>query len=171
MAENPDSELHKKLRKVEIPYHVLDYADGKFTEEERKYLERQLRSVFAFVGCQVPNTVTLEKVELPLREIVWRLLTAKELSGDEVTWTKELVRLLNKRVIDDKKMIEEYSLSDEEAEKLYFEACGLIKAIVSLRGLWDGTTSREMTEQIRAEKVDDARRVLELLKRIKVGSV
>jgi hypothetical protein len=161
-----DNHLIDKLKNVKIPYHVIDYSDNRFTDSERRYLERQLRSMFAFVGCAIPDKIKYGDAEIPLREVVWMLLTKDNLSPDELEIAGKLIPVLEKNLKADRKMLASYSLTDEEAEKLYFEACGMLKAIVTLRGLESNRTTRP-DEAIRVEKVKDAKRLLELLERIK----
>jgi len=164
MAGN-DNELDKKLENVRIPYHIIDYSDNRFSDEERRYLKNQLRSMFAFVGCVVPKSVTADSVEMPLREIVWRLLTKENLTGQDIALANELVPILEMKMNDNERMIGEYNLTDSQAEKLYFEACGLLKAIVTLRGL-DRNRGVRLEDAVNEEKVKDAKRLLELLKGI-----
>jgi len=166
MSEGSSS-LDEKLKDVKIPYHILDYSDNRFTEEERKYLERQLRSMFAFIGCAVPERIVYQGAEIPVRDTVWKLLTKDELTQQERVIAEELVSIMDRKVKENQAIIEKYALSDEEAEKLYFEACGMLKAIVSLRSLEKDRTAgiEELTKE---EKIKDAKRLLELLEKIKV---
>jgi hypothetical protein len=165
--ESPTNEsaLLDKLKDVRVPYHVLDFTDSRFTDDERRYLERQLRSMFAFVGCEIPETVNAGGTRIPLRDVVWRLLTREALSEQEAALVRELVPVLDRKVRDDKMMIEQYDLTDEEAEKLYFEACGMLKALLTVQEL-DRNRKSSIGESDRDEKVKDARRLLELIKKI-----
>jgi len=158
--------LDAKLKNIEIPYHVLDYKDKTFTDVERRYLERQLRSMFAYVGCMTPGEVEVNGVVIPLRDIIWTLITKKELSEDEINQARALSRALERRIRYDRELIKEYELNDEEAEKLYFEACGLIRAVVSLREI-EGEGGRDIKEEVRDKKIEDAKRILELVERIR----
>ena len=158
--------LDEKLKDVKIPYHIIDYSDNRFTEDERKYLGRQLRSMFAFVGCAVPDRVVADGVEFPLQEIIWRLLSKEKLSETDLAVARELVPVLERKLKDNRGIIETYSLTDEEAEKVYFEACGLLKAIVTLRSLDSNKQNIGLAQKVQEEKVSDARRLLELLRRI-----
>lgn len=160
-----DTSFDELLKDFDIPYHILDHSDNRFTDEERKYLTGHLKSMFAFVGCVVPDTITVDGSLVPLREIVWRLLTRKTLSENDLTLARELVSVLEGQVRERRKMIEEYSLSEEEAEKIFFNACGMLKALVTLRELEKNRT-KGLDETMTEEKVRDAKQLMELIRRV-----
>lgn len=162
----PLNDLDEKLKKVKIPYHILDISDNKFTEVERRYLEKQLRSMFVFVGCFIPDKIKIDDVEFPLHDIIWKFMTKEKLSEQELSIAQDLIPMLDKKMKEDKKMISEYFLTDEEAEKLYFETCGLIKAIITLREL-DKNRTQTIDNIVTDEKVKDAKRLLALIERIR----
>ena len=161
-----DNTLYEKLKNVKVPYHILNYSDDRFTPEERKYIEKQLRSMFAFVGCTIPNSIIEDNVEIPLNDFIWRLLTKERLSQEELSVAKQLMILLHQKIEHNKRLIHEYNLTDEEAEKLYFEACGMLKALVTLREL-DHNRNQTMMDSIKDEKIKDAKRLLDLINKIK----
>jgi HEPN domain-containing protein len=158
--------LDAKLKNAEIPYHILDYKDKTFTDAERRYLERQLRSLFAYVGCATPKEVEVDGVVIPLEEIVWRLITKEKLSEDEKNQVEVLLKVLKRKAEHDRELIKEYELNDEEAEKVYFEACGLIRAVSTLREI-EGEEAKDVKKEVANKKIEDAKKILELVKRIK----
>ncbi|MEW5761504.1 MAG: DUF5788 family protein, partial [Candidatus Thermoplasmatota archaeon] len=124
----------------------------------------QLRSIFAFTGAIIPDEVVVKNTSIPLNEIVFRLLTKKELSDTDMEAAYEFAKILDEKIKLNKKVLKEYDLTDEEAEKLYFETCGIMKAIICLR---DIGKEKSIGEAYREKNIRDAKKILELLRIIK----
>lgn len=168
MSETDDVDWREKITNVKIPYPVLDRSDGRFTEEERAFLIRNLRSIFAFVGCSIPDSIQTRSGPIPLRTIVNTLLTKENLSPSDREAVGELIHILEQKVSFNKKAISEYNLNDEEAEKLYFEACGLMKALAVLKNR-NRDAPRDVEDADRNAKMDDAKRLTELIRKIRLN--
>jgi hypothetical protein len=163
-----ESVLRHALRQGGIPYRLLEYDDGKFTEKERLELLRMLTGLMVYTGCAVPYEVELrDGTVIPLKQIVWTLITKKEHTADELAAAQELANILKHRAKLNKKALKQYDLSDEEAEKIFFEACGLLRAVMLLKGLSNKDDS-EITESMRKQKIRDARKLLDFLESIKI---
>jgi len=149
------------------PYRMLNYEDGAFTEEERKYLERQLKSLFAFVGCVIPDKVEIEGVIVPVHELVWRMINKQNITEDEIAYARQLADMLEAKKNYNEFRLKHDDLTDEQAENLYFEACGLMRAIISLRELGDERTRQAVADRMRERKIEDARQLIEFIKNIR----
>jgi cell fate (sporulation/competence/biofilm development) regulator YlbF (YheA/YmcA/DUF963 family) len=148
-------------------YRVLNYEDGKFTEEERRYLEKQLKSLFAFVGCVIPDKVEIDGVNVPVHELVWRMINKQNITEDEIAYARQLADMLEAKKNYDEFRLKHDELTDEQAENLYFEACGLMRAIVTLRELGDERTRQAVADRMRERKIEDAKQLIEFIKNIR----
>lgn len=161
-------EIARKVRDVMIPFNLVNLNDGVFTDKERATLLNSLKSIFAYTGCAVPDQVTLEDgTQIDLRDLMWRLLERKDPDEETVAYARALARILEGRVETNKKMIETYDLTDEEAEALYFEACGLMRAIMDLKGYGGQFSEDDVQMAMKKAKMGDAKRLLEFIKKLK----
>jgi hypothetical protein len=155
------SSLEKKLKGVKIPYHVVDKADGVLTNDERKHLLLSLKGVFAYMGIMLPQSLTLDDgTVLKLKDLVWGLIAKKDLTDEEVVAARELANILNKRIEDNRALIDRYDVTEEQAEKLYFLTAGLLRAVMELRGLGMRDREEEYAKIARERHVDDAKKIL-----------
>jgi hypothetical protein len=167
MSEEERKELARKLRRVKIPYHIVEDPDGVFTEEERKQLIASLRSIFAYMGCIIPPRIVLEDgTKMDLKGLVWDLLSKKDLTDEEVVAARHLANILDRRAETNREIIERYELTEEQAEKLYFLTCGILRAVMELRGLGDKDREDDYAKMARERKIDDAKKLLAFLKKI-----
>ena len=161
-------EIVRKVRDVMIPYNLVDMNDGVFTDKERTTLLNSLKSIFAYTGCAVPDQVTLEDgTQIGLRDLMWKLLERKDPDDETVAYARALASILERQVETNKKMIETYDLTDEEAEALYFEACGLMRAIMDLKGYGGQFSEDDVEMAMKKAKMGDAKRLLELIEKLK----
>ncbi len=167
-SENASKEGRIKgvAKKKKVPYRILNYDDGEFTEDERKYLERQLKSLFCFVGCVIPDSVEIKGTTVPVHELVWRMINKQNITEEEIAYARELADMLESKKNFDEFQIKHDELTDEEAETLYFEACGLMRAITTLRELGDERTRQAVADKMRDRKIEDAKQLIEFIKSI-----
>jgi hypothetical protein len=169
MTPEEKASLDKKLKGVRIPYHVVKEADGNLTEEERKLLLAELKSIFAYTGIMLPQTVTLDDgAVIKLKELVWSLISKPELTDVEVVAARQLAEILSRRAEDNRALIERFDITEEEAEKLFFLTAGLMRAIMELRGLGVKEREEEYAKIARERHIDDARKILDFFKTLSV---
>jgi hypothetical protein len=145
--------------------------DGTFTENDRRVLETKLMRLMSWIGARVPEMVVLNGKEVPLGDVLWDLLRKKEcFSDDEKKAIFDLEVALEKKFKEDLRTIRTETLNEDEAVGSYCEALGLIRAIVSLKGLMTADTcggdSREVSKKIADRRKDDANSWLNFLKRV-----
>jgi Family of unknown function (DUF5788) len=109
--------------------------------------------------------------EVPLGEVLWDLLRKKEcFSDDEKRAIFDLEAALEKKFKEDLRSIRNESLNEDKAVSTYCEALGLIRAIVSLKGLMMtdtcGQETHEVAKKISDRRRDDANNWLNFLKRV-----
>jgi hypothetical protein len=159
--------LDKKLKGVKVPYHVVKDADGLLTEEERKLLLSELKSIFAYTGIMLPQSVTLDDgTVVKLKDLVWGLISKPDLSDEEVVAARQLAELLNRRIDDNRALIERFDMTEAEAEKLFFLTAGLLRAVMELRGLGVRDREEEYAKIARERHIDDAKKILAFFKEV-----
>ena len=169
MSEEERKDLLKKLRKVKVPYHILEDKDDYFDDDERKELLDNMKSIFAYTGCMIPQSIELDDgSKVQLKDLVWGLLSKPKLSDEEVVAARQLANLLARKAEHHRAMIEDYDLTEVEAEKLYFLTCGILRAVMELRGLGSKEREDEYARMARERKIDDAKKILAFFKEVKL---
>ncbi len=145
--------------------------DGAFTENDRRVLETKLTRLMSWIGARVPEMVMLNGKEVPLGDVLWDLLRKKEcFSDDEKKAIFDLEAALEKKFKEDLRTIRAEKLNKDEAVDFYCEALGLIRAIVSLKGLMTtdtcGEDQQKVSKKITDRRRDDANNWLNFLKRV-----
>lgn len=114
----------------------------------------------------MPAEIELNGKKLPLSEVVWDLLNKKEcFTEDEKKVIADLEMALEKKLKEDIKNID----TDEhktEAINHYCEALGLMRAIISLKGMLasDRCERIRLTEKIRDRRGEETENWLSFLK-------
>ena len=143
-------------------------GDGKLTKEEREKLIFKLTRMCTFIGCEIPEKVELEGEIIPLHEFMWRLITTKgPLTPEEFAAVDLLHYKIEKKIREEESEIKSADITEEEALKLYVEACGLIRAAVELRDIEKTGMLHDYSHIAVSEKVDAQKRWLEFLRKIK----
>lgn len=160
-------DLERKLSKVKVPFKVLEHDDV-FSDEERKELLGMMKSLFAYTGCIVPPTVILDDgTKVDLKRLVWDLLSKDPLTDEEVVAARQLADLLDRRADQNERLIAEYDLTEDQAERLYFQTCGILRAVMELRGLGRKEKEDEYARIARERRVDDAKKLMAFFKKVR----
>ncbi|MBC7108124.1 MAG: hypothetical protein H5T41_04980 [Methanomassiliicoccales archaeon] len=137
----------------------------KLTPEERARVLSRLHSLLYWVGVLIPEEELIDDQRIPLRDVVYDFTSKEEPTDDEVRGALALAHLLEEKakVLEEKLQTEE--LTRLKARKLYEEIAGLLRAVADLRH------SKSQDFEIKAKalmsKVDDERRWLEFIEKIK----
>lgn len=143
------------------------------SEKERELFLNDLRSYLVWVGEKIPDEVKLDGKVLNLHELIWRFINKKKLSDKELEYIDKLIPLLEHKEKQDEKLLETSPLICDEAKQIHDEAAGLIRAIMDLKDIEDRTIKGDIsvkefdTKEKLDNKVEDARRWLSFLKKIK----
>lgn len=152
----------KSTKKADEVY--LDY------EERNKFLW-SLRSDFAWVGKKIPESVEIDGQEYRLRDLVRELKEKESLSSDEAAKIRALIPKLKERAKVDEELLETEELTKAEAETLYEEATGLLRAAMELKNRLEGKSGEgsadEFKRMLNTQKLVDERRWHELIKSLK----
>lgn len=129
--------------------------EGDISDEERKKLKSKLIRTLNWIGVKIPKEVELNGKKLPLGDVVWDLLNKKEcFSEEEKKVIADLEMALEKKLKEDIKNIDRDE-QKTEAINHYCEAIGLMRAIISLKGMLAG----DRCEHVRlAKKIRDRQR-------------
>lgn len=129
--------------------------EGDISDGERSTLKKKLIRTLNWIGVKMPDEVELNGKKLPLSEVVWGLLNKKEcFTEEEKKVIADLEMALEKKLKEDMKKIDR---DEQKADAInhYCEALGLMRAIISLKGM----LASDRCERIRLTKrIQDRRR-------------
>ncbi|WP_440946550.1 DUF5788 family protein [Methanosarcina sp. T3] len=147
-------------------------ADAEYISyQERNKLLWSLRSEFAWAGKKIPESVEIDGEIYRLRDMV-RDLGEKELPGpDEAAEIRALIPKLKERAKADEELLETEKLTKAEAETLYEETVGLLRAAMELKDKLEGKSGEKSVDEFKrmlnVQKVVDEKRFQELIKSLK----
>jgi hypothetical protein len=139
------------------------------THEERKQLLAALHSRLFWVGQQIPNHVEIEGNKCPLHKYVWDLIQKETLTDAEKSSIDKCIEMISAKEKEDEKELEEKTLTSEDSQALYHETAGLLRAIMDLKEIEDGTlkeNTKRFQEQFSNQRVKDERLWLNFLKKL-----
>ncbi len=141
------------------------------TEPERKKLLWSLRSDFAWVGKKIPESVEIDGKEYRLRGMVRKLGEKEFPEPEETAEIRALLPELEARAKANEELLETEELTKAEAEALYEEAIGLLRAVMEFKDKLAGKGGEDSAEElkriIKAQKVADEKRWQQFIKSIK----
>lgn len=146
-----------------------DYGKGGerlITPEERKTLELRLHRMLVWVGVLTPFEFELGDKILPLHEIVWDLLGKDCLTEEEKEYVRKLIMKLTAHERVDEDVLHNSELTEKEAKKIFREAAGLMRAILSLKSLVGQKNACTIKHSVNRRRVEDAQSWLNFLKQI-----
>lgn len=139
--------------------------------EERNKLLWSLRSDFAWAGKKIPESVEIDGREYKLRDMVRELSENESLDTDKTAEIKALIPRLEEKSKADEELLETEELTKAEAEALYEEATGFLRASMELKdkleGKGGGKSVDEFKRMLNTQKVVDEKRFQELIKSLK----
>ena len=137
------------------------------TEEERERMIATLHSLVFWVGVLVPEYELLGDHEIELRETVYRLTTADQLTDEDIDRIERLVGQLKMREREVERELAHGPMTVDAAKALLEEARGLLKAIDELRSAEseDHASVRKAEVMARAR---DARRWHDFIESVRV---
>ncbi|WP_436909835.1 DUF5788 family protein [Halosimplex marinum] len=128
-------------------------------DRERQRLLDATRRQSGTIGERIPETVTVEGEELPLREFVFECKRLEGVPESERERIEETKRRLQRERLSRKQRIADGDITREEGEALVDEIRGLDRAINALEGL----DEPDYGEQLRRKKIRDAEKLLSLI--------
>ncbi len=143
-------------------------VDKTLSPAERDKLLHRLHSYLVWVGAEIPPVFEIGGMEIPLHELVWRLINKKELTDDEIAGIESLICGLEKRESCNEAAIAKAGITEEEANNLYNEASGLLRAIMDLKDLERGARpdDYDLRRKLAQKKVRDANSLLKFVEKL-----
>lgn len=139
--------------------------------EERNKLLWSLRSDFVWAGKKIPESVNIDGREYRLRDIVRELSEKGSLDTDKAAEIRVLIPKLKDKAKVDEKLLETEELTKAEAEALYEEATGLLRASMELKDKLEGKGGEKSVDEFKrmlnTQKIVDEKRFQELIKSLK----
>lgn len=140
--------------------------DDYISEEEREHFLSGLHRYLVWVGEKIPDKIEINGEIIKLHELIWRCIHKKHFSEGEKKSILDIVRILEKKERHDEEVLRKTNLTHKEAEALYNESAGLLRAIIDLREIEAGKLKLKEPEDEIRKKVDDARKWIGFLKNI-----
>jgi len=141
--------------------------DELITETERKQLLAALHARLFWVGKEIPYNCDIKGKMCNLHSIVWELLKKGELDDEDRGLINKCILYINEKAKEDELELATGELTREEADKLFDETAGLMRTVMDLKEIKEGTSKekeKEFRETFSHERVAEARRWLNFLK-------
>jgi len=139
------------------------------TDEERRQLLTALHSRLFWVGQYIPNNIEVGGKNYHLHDYVWELIQKETITQTEKVSIDKCIEMISTKEKEDEKELEGQSLTQDEAKALYHETAGLLRAIMDLKEIEDGTlkeNTKHFQEQFGEQRVKDAKLWLEFIKKV-----
>ncbi|MEA1905487.1 MAG: DUF5788 family protein [Euryarchaeota archaeon] len=142
-------------------------VDKTLSPAERDKLLHRLHGYLVWVGAEIPLVFEIDGMQIQLHELVWRLINKKELTDDEIAGIESLICALEKKESCDETAIAKADITEEEANNLYKEASGLLRAIMNLKDLERGARpdDYDLRRKVAQKKVRDAHSLLKFVEK------
>ncbi|WP_321417768.1 DUF5788 family protein [uncultured Methanomethylovorans sp.] len=137
------------------------------TERERSQLLAELHTRLFWVGEKIPSFVEINGKKCKLHDLVWDLINRETISDDEKNQIDKYIAVLKEKERIDELELQTKEITREEARKLFDETAGLLRAIMDLREIEDGTSKnnkKEFHEIFSVQRTEEIRRWLNFLK-------
>jgi hypothetical protein len=141
-------------------------AQRLITPEERRRLELRLHRMLVWVGVLTPFEFELGDKKVPLHDIVWDLLAKDCLTDDEKEYVRKLIYKLQRHERVDEEILHNNELTVGEAKKIFREAAGLLRAIISLKSLVGRKGVCRVKKRASKRRLEEAKYWLNFLKQI-----
>lgn len=137
------------------------------TESERKQLLAELHARLFWVGEEIPYFVEINGKKCKLHERVWDLINRKNISDDDRKQIEKYIAVLKEKEMADELELQTKEMTREESKKLFNETAGLMRAIMDLREIEEGTSKekeKEFHDMFSTQRTEEIRRWLNFLK-------
>lgn len=137
------------------------------TERERSQLLAELRARLFWVGEKIPSFVEVNGKKCKLHDLVWALINKETISDDEKNQIERYIAVLKEKERADELALQTKEMTHEEAKKLFDETAGLLRAIMDLREIEDGTSKdyeKQFHDTFSTQRTEEIRRWLDFLK-------
>jgi hypothetical protein len=124
-----------------------------------KELMRKEIEKFGLKEKDIPPEIHLDKGIIDLRNLIWRLVNAKELTEREENEIKELINILKAKENQDEEALKGASLTRQQAKQLYNETEAIIRSLLELKEILEKKKATEFEKaDVIKKKVDEIKR-------------
>jgi hypothetical protein len=144
----------------------MSVKDDTLSEWERKQLLAALHARLFWVGEEIPYSVDIDNKKCKLHELVWQLINKDNLTAEDRGHIEKYITYLRKKEQEDETKLKTEQLTKDEAKALFNETSGILRAIMDLREIEDGTVKekeKEFHDIFSKERVAEVRRWLQFL--------
>jgi hypothetical protein len=145
---------------------IVDW-DGVLSPQERQRILARLHSAFGAVGARIPEVEIIDGERVPLRDIVFDFIGKPSLTREELEKARRLAARLGRRVKELEGRLRRDQLTERAAVELMKEALGILRALQHLATVADPETM-DISRRAILEKVDDERRWLDFIRKVKL---
>lgn len=150
-------------RRVPCDDALTEEGDRCLTKKERERILSRIHSLLFWVGEMIPDSYEIDGKMVPLREIIFKIITDTDVTEQDISDAKKLAVVLESEARRlEREIVEDDSLSRKDAHTLLDEVLGLLRAVDELRGL--DKEQAEFKKKAIMKKVDDERRWLNFVK-------
>ncbi len=143
---------------------MAPHDEAPLSTHERERLLHRLHGYLVWVGAEIPDVVEIDGRNIPLHELIWKLFNKRELTDREIAGIESLVRFLEKREACDERRLARANLTEDEANDLYNEASGLLRAIMDLKEIEQGRNpDKDLHRRAVRKKIRDAHALLQFV--------
>ena len=122
---------------------VVDW-NGILEPGERRRILARIHSAFGAVGASMPETLSIGKRQLRLRETVFGYLEKDRLSPKDIEAVAALSAALERKVAEEEARLADGELSEHGAVELMKEVLGVLRALDHLRRLREDPRLRSL---------------------------
>jgi hypothetical protein len=144
----------------------MSVKDDTLSEWERKQLLAALHARLFWVGEEIPYSLEIKGNKCKLHELVWQLINKNNLTDEDRKHIDKYISYLREKEQEDETKLKTEKLTKKEAKALFNETSGILRAIMDLREIEDGTVrekEKEFHDLFSRERVAEARRWLRFL--------
>lgn len=139
--------------------------------EERNKLLWSLRSDFAWTGKKIPEVVEIDEQNYRLRDLIRKLEEEELPDPSETAEIRALIPKLREKAAVNEEILETKELTKTEAQNLYEETTGLLRAVMELNDRLERKSDEKSVDEFKrmlnTQKVVDEKRWQELIKSLK----
>ncbi|TQD24003.1 DUF5788 family protein [Methanolobus vulcani] len=144
----------------------MSVKDDTLSEWERNQLLAALHARLFWVGEEIPYSIEVNGNKCKLHELVWQLINKENLTDEDREHISKYIAYLREREQKDETKLKTAKLTKKEAKDLFNETGGILRALMDLREIEDGTVKekeKEFHDIFSKERVAEARRWLQFL--------
>ena len=132
--------------------------------EEKAKIMGSINSLFFWAGHMIPDEWEIEGRKVRLRDTVFRMVNDEDVTLEELQAARALADVLEKEVKRLEGDLRQNDLTMAQADSLFDDICGLLRAVAELRDLQ--TQHDEFRKEQLIQSIGDEKRWLRYMKEV-----